>query len=70
MIKQKKLEKIICGLNENNLPKHAIKILEANIDDNMPTYYCFDSRREECDYCLTYQKKSYCNYLRELKKNK
>jgi len=62
MEKQKNLEKVVCELNsETKLPKHAIKF-QKKIESGFPNFYCYDSRRNECNYCLTYKNKSYCNY--------
>ena len=63
MKKQKILEEVVCGLNsETKLPKHQILIPEKDRIPDGPKFYCCDSRRNECNNCLIYENKPYCNY--------
>jgi hypothetical protein len=63
MVKQKNLEKVVCELNsETKLPKHAMQVPKKDRISDVPNFYCCDSRKDECNYCLTYENRSYCNY--------
>ena len=63
MENQKNLEKVVCELDsKTQLPKHASSIPEKDRISGIPNFYCHDSRRDECKYCLTYENRSYCNY--------
>ena len=63
MEKQKHLENMVCGLNsETKLPKHVAHIPEKDRISDLPNFYCCDSRKDECNYCLIYENRSYCNY--------
>jgi len=63
MEKSQNLEEVICGLkSKTKLPKHAIPVPEEDIVSGVPKSYCCDARRDECEYCITHENRSYCNY--------
>jgi len=63
MEKQQGLKKIVCELNpEKGLPKHAMPVPEEDKVFDILNLYCYDSRREECNYSMIYRGRPYCSY--------
>ncbi len=64
MEKIQNLEKVVCELgSKTKLPKHAILVPEDDRISGVPNLYCHDSRKDECNYCITHENRtSYCNY--------
>jgi hypothetical protein len=47
---------------KNKSPLNAVLVSSKDLIDGRPSLYCYDSRKDRCPYCITYDNRDYCNY--------
>ena len=50
---------------ESGIPMHAMKVPIDKIPNPGYEFYCYDSRRNECEYWINFEGKNYCTYSKD-----